>query len=754
MTAHAKPDDLLINPSLSSRPHRSDTISTEEFVYNDSIVRQFLATTLIWAVGSIALGLYVNSLAMLPLTADSSVGLTFGRLLPLLVFAITFGVVCNAIFTGVYYSTQRLCKTRLWSSTLGQLHFWMWQATFASGCYTILGNPFNTSDSTLLCWPLHLSLLLEWTVLFGINFIATLLVRRERYLYISIWFYLATIIGFILVELVQLIGLPLGNAAGYQLAPYFSGANAAFVQAWCERNTEIFLGLMPFIGMLYYFVPHASGGVVRSYRWAVIQFWSLTILLIWSGAHGLYFTAASDWLTGLSFVITLVLLMPLLSVFVNLWQALTDTRSSKFSKSVQIYFVAALLYLQWLIIDDTLLGMHALSSILNYSSWVAGHQLALLIGFVGLTTVGFFQFIAPDIFQHSIDTKSSSDSLSSGIAWLAIIASIAVALPMYVAGVVEGAMWAQMDENYQLRFTFITTLQSIRPIWWCAIVGTVVLLVVALLFAFRVIKFWAVGPRRFEKRLTSAGRYDPAFTEPVPQPSQLDIVLEMAKSIDVWKRLEWHRSWERRPIRLAFWITVAMLLGILVQALPIWLTQVGSTQTASVGLGPYTPLELAGRAIYMREGCVQCHTQMVRTLISDTKRYGSFIRASDTVYDAPSQWGERRIGPDLAREAGKQSNLWHYEHLIDPRSSEPSSLMPSFAYLAHRPIDYVKLKVQVKSATTSLPKYPLESEELSARAKDQAMEMAAILVQQGGPVRTQDLEITAVIAYLQRLGKQ
>jgi cytochrome c oxidase cbb3-type subunit I/II len=204
------------------------------------------------------------------------------------------------------------------------------------------------------------------------------------------------------------------------------------------------------------------------------------------------------------------------------------------------------------------------------------------------------------------------------------------------------------------------------------------------------------------------------------------------------------------PITLTVWVTVAVVVATLFEAIPMFLIRSNIPTIATVT--PYTPLELAGRDIYVGEGCYNCHSQMIRPILAETKRYGEYSKPGEFVYDHPFQWGSRRIGPDLGREGGRQSNLWHWQHLENPSALVLGSVMPAYPQLGQQLLNFNEIPPRVEAARFLGADYPTDSDQIIRMARTQAEEIAADIANSGGPTRLQDRRAIALIAYLQRLG--
>ena len=215
----------------------------------------------------------------------------------------------------------------------------------------------------------------------------------------------------------------------------------------------------------------------------------------------------------------------------------------------------------------------------------------------------------------------------------------------------------------------------------------------------------------------------------------------------------WHRWIERKPIQMLVFSLVLVAIGGLVEMVPTFLVKSNVPTIAEVT--PYTPLELQGRDIYIREGCYTCHSQMIRPFRSETERYGEYSKAGEFIYDHPFQWGSKRTGPDLAREGTlklRKPDSWHYYHMYDPRSMSAGSLMPAYTHLFEDAIDTATTAAKIEAMRTLGVPYPKDfASEANADLEQQAKGVVASLANE--KIETApDKEIIALIAYLQRLG--
>jgi len=224
----------------------------------------------------------------------------------------------------------------------------------------------------------------------------------------------------------------------------------------------------------------------------------------------------------------------------------------------------------------------------------------------------------------------------------------------------------------------------------------------------------------------------------------------IAPAIGAAAQGSWHRALESRPVQFAVLTLVAVVIGGVVEFVPTAL--VASNVPTISAVKPYTPLEVEGRDLYIREGCVGCHSQMVRPLRAETERYGEYSKAGEYVYEHPFLWGSRRTGPDLHRVGGKYPDSWHFVHMKQPTATSPGSIMPGYPWLYTRTLDSSHAEGKVITLRRLGVPYP-EGYENQAQAdlRAQAARVADGLGKSGLAVNP-DSEIVALIAYLQRLG--
>ncbi|MCA9286594.1 MAG: cytochrome-c oxidase, cbb3-type subunit I [Phycisphaerales bacterium] len=722
----------------------AETGPMESFVYDDAIVRKFAIATVVWGFVAMLVGLIIALELVLPRLGLELPFLSFGRLRPLHTNAAIFAFAGNAIFAAIYYSTQRLCRARMFSDVLSNLHFWGWQLIIVAAALTLPLGFTQAKEYAELEWPIDIAIAVVWAGFFGVNFMGTLLRRRERHLYVAIWFYIATIVTVAVLHIFNSLALPAGPLKSYSV---YAGVQDAFMQWWYGHNAVAFFLTTPFLGLMYYFLPKAAERPIFSYRLSIAHFWSLVFLYIWAGPHHLHYTAIPAWASTLGMIFSLMLWMPSWGGMINGLLTLRGAWHKVAADPVLKFFVAGITFYGMSTFEGPMLSIKGINSLTHYTDWTIAHVHGGALGWNGLMTFGMLYWLLPRLFQAPLHSKS----LATTHFWLATAGILLYVLAIYAAGVTQGLMWRAFDETGELQFPyFVETVVALMPMYWIRVLGGLLYLGGMVLMLYNSFMTWKARPATYEVPVQRAPALSRVYHEPPEPQSDLTVVLDVAKKIDVWQKAAWHRRWERLPIRLTVMTTVAVVVASLFEIIPTFLIRSNVPSIASVK--PYTPLELAGRDIYIAEGCYNCHSQMIRPIWAETKRYGEYSKPGEFVYDHPFQWGSRRIGPDLAREGGKQSWDWHVRHLENPRQLVEQSIMPGYPNLLAEDLDFGGIQRRVRVMAMLGVPYGEAVNDAEKMARAQAETIATELVAQGGYTDLQGKKVVALIAYLQRLG--
>lgn len=696
---------------------------TEKFYYDNKIVRNFAIATIIWGIVGMTIGLLIAMQLFKPAMNMGSQYTTFGRIRPLHTNAVIFAFVGNAIFMGVYYSLQRLLKARMFSDVLSRLHFWGWQLIIVATAITLpLG--FTTShEYAEMEWPIDIAITVIW-VIFGINMFGTIFKRREKHMYVAIWFYIATFVTVAVLHIVNSIQLPISAFKSYYV---YAGVQDALVQWWYGHNAVAFFLTTPYLGMMYYFLPKMADRPVYSYKLSILHFWSLIFIYIWAGPHHLLYTSLPSWAQSLGVAFSIMLIAPSWGGMINglltlrgAWDKVREDPKLKF-------MVVGLTAYGMATFEGPMLALKQINAIAHYTDWIVAHVHVGALGWNGFLTFGILYWLIPRIYNTDLHSKK----LASFHFWIGTLGIIFYAVPLYFAGFTQGLMWKEFTPEGVLRYpNFLETVIQIIPMYMLRAIGGTLYLVGVIVMTYNLVKTMKAG------KLTANEEAE----------AQALAKTYVAEGSD--KKL--HRILERKPMVFMVLSLIVILIGGMIEMMPTFTIKSNIPTIATVK--PYSPLELQGRDIYIREGCVNCHSQMIRPFRSETEHYGEYSKAGEFVYDHPFLWGSKRTGPDLQREGGKYGNAWHYNHLYDPQTMSPGSIMPPYEWLVNQKLDTTTTRAKINAMRTLGVPYETGYEDrANAVLDEQAKEISADLKQNNIKVKS-DKEIIAIIAYLQRLG--
>jgi len=698
-------------------------MNVETFKYDNRIVRAFAIATVVWGIVGMSAGLLAAIQLFWPEANLSLQYVTFGRLRPLHTNAVIFAFVGNGMFTGIYYSLQRLCKARMFSDKLSWLNFWGWNGIIVAAAITLPLGLTTSKEYAELEWPIDIAIAVVW-VAFTVNLIGTILKRREKHLYVAIWFYIATALTVALLHVVNSLAIPAGPFKSYSI---YAGVQDALVQWWYGHNAVAFFLTTPYLGLMYYFLPKAANRPVFSYRLSIIHFWALIFIYIWAGPHHLLYTALPDWAQSLGMVFSLMLIAPswggMLNGLLTLRGAWDKVRQDPMLK----FMVVAVTAYGMATLEGPMLAIKSVNSLSHYTDWTIAHVHTGALGWNGFLTFSMLYWLFPRLYT----TKLWSVKLANWHFWIGLLGIMFYVVPMYASGITQGLMWKQFNADGFMQYpNFLETVLQLIPMYRLRAIGGSLYIIGVFMMAFNL---W---------KTAKSGEFAPDTEVQAPpisaQPRQ--------EEKGPWG----HRALEAKPVLLSALALVAVAIGGLMEIVPMYLIKQNVPTIASVK--PYTPLEVLGRDIYIREGCVGCHSQMVRPFRSETERYGEYSKVGEYIFDHPFLWGSKRTGPDLHRIGGKYPDAWHYNHMEDPGSTSPGSIMPKYPWLLSQKLETSSLPARIAALRKVGVTY---TEDYESKALDELKAQASKVVTnlQAGSIKAgSDKEIIALIAYLQRLG--
>ncbi len=718
-------------------------MEVQQFYYDNKIVKKFLYASILFGAIGMLVGLLLAVMFLFPNLTDGIPWLSYGRLRPLHTNAVIFAFVGNAIFGGIYYSLQRLLKARMFSDVLSKIHFWGWQIIIVCAVITLPLGFTSSKEYAELEWPIDIMIALIW-VIFGINMIMTIMRRRERHLYVAIWFYLATFVTVAVLHIFNSLEWPVHMLKSYSV---YAGVQDALVQWWYGHNAVAFFLTTPFLGLMYYYLPKAANRPIYSYRLSIIHFWSLIFLYIWAGPHHLLYSALPEWAQNLGVVFSVMLIAPSWGGMINGLLTLRGAWDKVRVDPVLKFFVVAITGYGMATFEGPMLSLKNVNAIAHFTDWIVAHVHVGALAWNGFMTFGMVYWLIPRMTK----TELYSKTLANFHFWIGTLGIILYTIPLYVAGFNQHLMWKDFNPDGTLKYgNFLETVTAILPMYWMRAIGGSLYIIGMLVLIYNVYKTVRKGETIVDEFAEA-----PALAKISP------------------KRIgaEGFHSWlERKPIQLTILATIVILIGGIIQIVPTIVVKSNIPTISSVK--PYSPLELQGRDLYIREGCVGCHSQMIRPFRSEVERYGEYSKSGEYVYDHPFLWGSKRTGPDLMRIGSKYSDNWHFNHMYDPQSTSPNSIMPAYKWMFdNKQMDHsdieTKMRVMAKlgvpyteedianaranmKAQAEQIEKNLENDPDFVKSYEESKKTAALRGEEFVPMS--EREITAMIAYLQRLG--
>ncbi len=611
-------------------------MQVEKFYYDNNIVKQFGIATMFWGVIGMLIGVIIAFELVFP---ELNLGIpytTFGRLRPIHTNAVIFAFVGNAIFAGSYFIMQRVLKARAFNDTLSKIHLWGWQLIILIGAISLFMGYTTGKEYAELEWPIDILITLIWVV-YGINMFGTILKRRERHLYVAMWFFIGTWVTVALLHIVNSLSIPVSLTKSYTL---FAGVQDALVQWWYGHNAVAFFLTTPFLGLMYYFVPKAANRPIYSYRWSIIHFWALIFLYIWAGPHHLLYTALPEWAQVLGTVFSMMLILPSWGGMLNGLYTIRGAWDRVRDEPILKMWVVALTCYGMSTFEGPMMSLKNVNAISHYTDWTIGHVHIGALGWNGFIIFAMLYYLVPRMWN----TELYSKKLANSHFLLGTIGILLYAIPLYWAAFSQSIMWKTFTASGQLQYSFLETVTHVVPMYLARAIGGTLYFIGIFLAAYNLIKTMKKGAFVNNEAAEGLALKD----QPMPETSTA----------------HWHSWIERKPVQMLVLSLIVVSIGGAIEIIPTFLIDSNVPTIASVK--PYTPLELQGRDIYVREGCYTCHSQMIRPFRDEEARYGEYSKAGEFVYDHPFQWGSKRTGPDLARIGGKYPNSWHYNHMDEP----------------------------------------------------------------------------------------
>jgi len=460
--------------------------------YIDDVIRAGVIATAVWGVVGFLAGVYIAFQLAFPALNLDLPWTTFGRLRPLHTSAVVFAFGGNALICTSFYVVQRTCAARLFGGpNLAWFVFWGYQLfiVLAATGYVLGGT--QSREYAEPVWYIDIWLTIVW-VAYLVVFLGTIMKRREPHIYVANWFYLAFIVTIAMLHVVNNLAVPVSifGSKDYSL---FAGVQDALTQWWYGHNAVGFFLTAGFLGMMYYFVPKQADRPVYSYKLSIVHFWSLIFLYIWAGPHHLHYTALPDWAQTLGMVFSIMLWMPSWGGMINGLMTLSGAWDKLRTDPIMRMLVIAIGFYGMSTFEGPMMSIKAVNSLSHYTDWTIGHVHSGALGWVGMITFGALYFLTPKLWGR---TGLYSDAAVNWHFWLATIGIVLYAASMWVAGVTQGLMWREYDDQGFLVNSFADTVAVLHPYYLIRAFGGVLYLVGGMIMVWNLWMTIRVGERK------------------------------------------------------------------------------------------------------------------------------------------------------------------------------------------------------------------------------------------------------------------
>jgi cytochrome c oxidase cbb3-type subunit 1 len=488
--------------------------SNAQLEYDYSVVKLFTFATILFGIIGMTIGVILAfQLAFPELSNLAGEYGTFGRLRPIHTNGVAFGFTLSGIFATWYYVGQRTLKMSLNESPflkkIATAHFWLYFITILLAVVTLLGGFTTSKEYAELEWPLDL-LIVVWWVLWGIAMFGMIGMRRERAIYVSIWYYMSSFVAIAMLFIFNNMEVPTfpwsGNAPSSMMhsISMWSGTNDALIQWWYGHNAVAFVFTTPIIGMIYYFLPKESGQPVFSYKLSVLAFWGLMFVYLWAGGHHLLYSTVPDWMQTMGSAMSVVLILPSWGSAINMLLTMKGEWGQLQTSPLIKFMILASTFYMLSTIEGPIQAIKSVNAIAHFTDWIPGHVHDGTLGWVGFMIIASLYHMAPRMFKRELYSKKLMDTQF----WLQTTGIVLYFTSMWIAGITQGMMWRAYDEYGSLLYSFIDTVTVLHPYYTLRGIGGLFYLVGFFIFAYNMYKT-ATSGRVLDK--------EPAYASPMAE---------------------------------------------------------------------------------------------------------------------------------------------------------------------------------------------------------------------------------------------
>lgn len=475
--------------------------------YDYTVAKWFAITAIVLGMVGMSIGVFIAfELAFPDLNYLFGEYGTFSRLRPLHTDSVAFGFTLSGIWAGWYYSAQRMLKVSMAESPfmmlIGKLHFWLYLAVVASVVVSLLMGITTSKEYAEFEWPIDVAIVVVW-VIYGINMFGMIGIRREKYLYISMWYYIAFYVAIAMLYLFNNAEVPTYLVTGlgdwYHSVSLYSGTNDALVQWWYGHNAVAFVFTTPIIALIYYFLPKESGQPVYSYKLSLLSFWGLMFVYLWAGGHHLLYSTVPDWMQTMGSVFSVILILPSWGSAINMLLTMKGEWGQLQTNPLIKFMVLASTFYMFSTLEGPIQAIKSVNALAHFTDWIPGHVHDGTLGWVGFMIIAAIFHMTPRIAKREIYSKKLMDAQF----WIQTTGIVLYFSSMWIAGITQGMMWRATDEYGNLAYSFIDTVTVLHPYYTIRAVGGLFYLTGVFMWAYNIYKTYAVG-RVLEREPQSA----------------------------------------------------------------------------------------------------------------------------------------------------------------------------------------------------------------------------------------------------------
>jgi len=481
--------------------------------YDYTVAKMFMLTTVLLGIVGMLVGVILAwEMAFPAVNTIAGEGLAeytnFSRLRPLHTDAVIFGFTLSGIWATWYYVGQRVLKVSMAESKflmfLGKLHFALYLLVVVAVVGSLLMGITTSKEYAEFEWPIDIAVVAVW-VIWGMGLFGLIGIRREKSLYISIWYYIATFLGIAMLYLFNNMAIPTYFASGgigawYHSVSMYAGTNDALVQWWYGHNAVAFGFTVPIVAMIYYFLPKESGQAVYSYKLSLLAFWGLMFVYLWAGGHHLLFSTVPDWMQTMGSVFSVVLILPSWGSAINMLLTMKGEWQQVASSPLIKFMILASTFYMFSTLEGPIQAIKSVNALAHFTDWIVGHVHDGVLGWVAFMIMAALFHMAPRVFKREIYSKS----LMNTQFWIQTLGVVLYFTSMWIAGITQGMMWRAHDEFGNLAYSFIDTVTVLHPYYTIRAVGGTLYLLGMFLFAYNMYKTMTSSRRVEESELQNA----------------------------------------------------------------------------------------------------------------------------------------------------------------------------------------------------------------------------------------------------------